>query len=250
VTGKGFEEKDTINNWLLDSNRDSSSIYLMQLIPEIGPTVGFNQNNPYHHLDVWGHTVEAISTSSPDLIVRLALLFHDIGKPHCYTEDERGGHFYGHPKVSAEIAEKAMRRLVYDFSIIYDVVQLMSYHDATLVPSHKHIKRWLSRIGEVQFRRLLEVKRADTLAHHPDHTKRGLSILEAVNHILDEILAQQQCFSLKDLAVNGRDLMEIGIPQGVEIGVALNKLMDLVIDDEVMNEKPVLLRAASEMRRQ
>ena len=216
---------------------------LAVVIPEIRKMFGFYQNNPYHHLDVWHHTAMAVGQAPPDLIIRLALLFHDIGKPHCYTEDKKGGHFYGHAKISAEITEAMLRHLKYSNEILKSVTELVMYHDATLSPRRKYIKRWLNRIGEVQFRRLIEVKRADTLAHHPDHRKQRLDVLASVEAVLDEIISQGQCFSLKDLAINGRDLISLGVPQGIEIGKMLNHLMYMVIDEQVENNKTSLLNA-------
>jgi tRNA nucleotidyltransferase (CCA-adding enzyme) len=170
------------------------------------------------------------------------MLLHDIGKPSCYTEDENGvGHFYGHAAISAEIAEQVLKRLKYDNDTIDTVKDLVQHHDVELQACSKNIKRWLNRIGEERLRQLLQVKKADAMAQASEHCKQKLTILEKVNDILDDILKQQQCFSLKDLAVNGRDIIELGIVDGKQIGMVLKELMDMVIDEEIENEKETLL---------
>jgi tRNA nucleotidyltransferase (CCA-adding enzyme) len=218
------------------------------VIPEVAKMFDFNQKNPYHHLDIWKHTVEAIHQSEAELPIRLAMLFHDIGKPHSFSEDENGGHFYGHPKFSAFFTKRILRRLKYDNRTIDMVVELVQYHDATFSRSKKHIRRWLNKIGEEQFRRLLKVKYADTMAHAPEHRQLTFVLLEDMEQTLQEVLEEKSCFSLKDLAVNGRDLIAIGITEGPYIGKILNRLLQEVIDEELMNEKEMLLHKASMIR--
>ena len=134
-----------------------------QVIPELCDLVGFKQNNPYHDYDVFIHTAKALTyDASTDMVTRLAILFHDFGKPHCCQDDEDGTrHFKGHGRVSAEIADDIMVRLRFDNKTRHNVTELVHYHDATFEVGHKYVKRWLNKIGEEQFRRLLNVRRAD-----------------------------------------------------------------------------------------
>ena len=127
------------------------------------------------------------------------------------------------------------------------VTQLILYHDADIEPRKKHIKRWLNKIGEERFRQLLEVKRADTMAQAVNIREDKLIVLDSLLVEFEEIIAQQQCFSLKDLAVNGRDLIEAGIAEGKQIGIILNKLMDMVIDEEAENDRVILLGIAKKI---
>lgn len=215
-------------------------------IPEIKDMFGFQQNNPYHMYDVWNHTVHAIEyCESDDLVTRLAVFFHDIGKPHCYQDSEDGiRHFKGHGRVSADMTDKIMKRLRFDNDTREKVVELVYYHDATFEVGKKYIKRWLNKIGEEQFRRLLNVRRADIKAQADMNQETRLQKIDNIGYILEEVLQDEECFSLKDLAVNGRDLITIGYKPGKEIGEVLNNLLDSVISGENINEKEKLLEIA------
>ena len=218
---------------------------IAEIIPEILPMIGFEQNNKWHYLDVWRHTLTSLDNAPKDIVLRLAMLFHDMGKPSCYTEsDDKTGHFYGHPQVSHDMARKILLRLKYDNDTIRAVTQLILYHDAELQSQKKFIKRWLNKIGEERFRQLLEVKRADNKSQTMSLTQKILEMLDNIEVLLNEIIEQRQCFSLKDLAVNGRDLIDIGVAEGNKIGVILNQLVDMVIDEKIENDKTVLLETA------
>lgn len=214
------------------------------IIPEICPMFGFNQNTPYHYLDVWNHTIQTVTHAPQDIVIRLTMFFHDIAKPMCYTQDESGiGHFYGHPKHSADMAFKIMKRLKFNNEILYRVKDLIFYHDVNLLPRNKHVKRWLNKIGEEKLRQLLQVKRADTMGQTKRIIAERLRQLDAVENCINNIIEQCQCFSLKDLAVNGNDLITAGVPKGVQVGITLNKLMYMVIDEQIENNKTKLLEA-------
>jgi len=215
-------------------------------IPEIKSMIKFPQNNPYHVYDVWNHTVHAIEyCKSDDLVTRLAVFFHDFGKPHCYQDGEDGvRHFKGHGRVSADITDEIMKRLRFDNDTREKVVQLVYYHDATFEVGEKYVKRWLNKIGEEQFRRLLNVRRADIKAQAYTEQESRLQKIDNIEYILEEVLQKDECFSLKDLAVNGKNLIEIGYKPGKEIGEVLNNLLDSVISGEYINEKEKLLEIA------
>lgn len=223
-------------------------------IPEIKDMFGFQQNNPYHIYDVWNHTVHAVQAyecdcepdlNSRDLITSLAVFFHDIGKPHCYQDSEDGvRHFKGHGRVSADMTNEIMKRLRFDNDTREKVVELVYYHDATFEVGKKYIKRWLNKIGEEQFRRLLNVRRADIKAQADINQETRLQKIDNIGYILEEVLQDDECFSLKDLAVNGKDLITIGYKPGKEIGDVLNNLLDSVISGEYINEKEKLLEIA------
>ena len=161
--------------------------------------VGFKQNNPYHAYDVWRHTLEALSVANGDLIVRLVVLFHDIGKPHCYTEDEKGvGHFYGHGSVSARITDEVLGRLQFDRTLRDRIVELVRYHDVDLHENRKSVRTWLKRMGEDQFRRLLEVRRCDVTGQNPRYIAERVEKVERIRAILDEVLIRDRGFTIKD----------------------------------------------------
>lgn len=213
-------------------------------IPELKDLIGFQQNNPYHAYDVFDHTVHAIEKcESDDLVVRLAVFFHDFGKPHSYQDGENGiRHFKGHGKVSAEITDSIMKRLRFDNETRNNVVELVYYHDATFEVGKKYVKRWLNKIGEKQFRRLLEVRKADIKGQKPDYEKSRIDKVNNIENILDEILQEQECFSLKDLAVNGNDVKKtMNLKEGKDVGYCLNEILKRVIDGELNNNRDDLI---------
>ena len=215
-------------------------------IPELKDMFDFPQNNPWHIWDVFGHTIHAVEyCDSDDLVVRLAVFFHDFGKPHSYQDGEDGiRHFKGHGKVSADMTDSIMKRLRFDNETRNNVVELVSYHDATFEIGKKYVKRWLNKIGEKQFRRLLQVKKADNKAQNLELSSDRIKELSEIESLIDEVLQEDECFSLKDLAVNGKDLIGVGYKAGKELGNTLNKLLQLVIDGDCPNEKEKLLQEA------
>lgn len=213
-------------------------------IPELKDMIGFQQNNPYHAYDVFNHTIHAIEEcDSEDLTVRLAVFFHDFGKPHSYQDGEDGiRHFKGHGKVSAEIADSIIKRLRFDNETRNNVVELVYYHDATFEVGKKYVKRWLNKIGEKQFRRLLEVRKADIKGQNPDYEKSRIEKVNNIESILEEIIQEQECFSLKDLAVNGDDVKQtMNLKEGKNVGYWLNEILKRVIDGELKNNKDDLI---------
>ena len=194
--------------------------------------------------DVWNHTVHAIEyCESDDLVTRLTVFFHDIGKPHCYQDSEDGiRHFKGHGRVSADMTDKIMKRLRFDNDTREKVVELVYYHDATFEVGKKYIKRWLNKIGEEQFRRLLNVRRADIKAQADINQETRLQKIDNIEYILEEVLQDDECFSLKDLAVNGKDVMDtMLIKSGKEVGYWLNEILTRVIDGRLKNDREDLI---------
>ena len=226
-------------------------IFSIIMSPDLGYCIGFSQNNPYHNYNVYDHIAYALAYAPDDLITKLALLFHDIGKPQCKHFDDFGvGHFHGHAKKSAEIADYQLKRLKYDNETRKKVVELVSYHDVTFVYTEKEIKkcvkRWLNKIGEEQFRRLLDIRLADVLAQSPEYSLNRINNIHKLLNALEEVLKEKDCFTLKDLDINGNDLISIGIKQGKEIGNILNTLLEKVINEELENKKEVLFEYVKE----
>ena len=209
-------------------------------LPEILPCVGFDQQNVHHLYDVWQHTAHAVGNAPQDPLLRWTLLLHDLGKPECFTVDEAGqGHFYGHDALGAELAESIMQRLRFDKRSAGRVMLLIQRHMRQIEPTEKAVGRVLRQIGEEALRQLLAVKRADASACHPDYAWQT-GRLDEVEAVLDALLAQETCFTLRDLAVDGHDLMAMGL-QGSAIGQALNAALDAVAEGTLANEKEALL---------
>ena len=211
-------------------------------IPELKDMIDFPQNNPWHVYNVFDHTVHAVAEcESKDLTTRLAVFFHDFGKPYSFQDDEEGvRHFRGHAKVSAEMADGVMRRLRFDNDTRNKVVELVLYHDSVFQVGKKYVKKWLNKIGEEQVRRLLDLKEADNKAQNLERSNCRIKELQEIRALIDNVLQEQECFSLKDLAINGNDIIQLGIPEGVEVGRVLRSLLDKVINNELVNETEML----------
>ena len=214
------------------------------ILPEFDAMMRTPQNTPHHMYDVGTHTLVAMKGVKNDRILRLTMLLHDVGKPACRTTDESGvDHFKGHGPVGAEMAVKIMRRLKLDNETIRKVHTLVLYHDWRMHPDEKTVRHALNKVGEDLFPMLLQVQTADMLAQSDWHREEKLQRIFAVGQIHDEVLAKGQCFRIRDLAVNGRDLIEAGVPSGPEIGKKLNRALEIVLDDPEKNQKELLLSA-------
>lgn len=213
------------------------------VLPEILPCVGFDQHNRHHCYDVWGHTAHAVAAAPPDPVLRWAMLLHDLGKPSCFTLDEQGvGHFHGHHRPSAEMAETVCRRLRFDRAAAQQICMLVRYHDRPIPLTERAIRRAMNQLGVEGLRQLCAVKRADNLAQHPDYRGRQREINEG-EAIMDELLRKDACFSLKQLAVNGRDMAALGL-EGPAIGQMLQTLLEAVMDGAADNDRDALLALA------
>lgn len=213
-------------------------------IPELKDMFDFPQNNPWHIWDVFGHTIHAVEyCDSDDLTVRLAVFFHDFGKPHSYQDGEDGiRHFKGHGKVSSDMTDSIMKRLRFDNETRNNVVELVYYHDATFEVGKKYVKRWLNKIGEKQFRRLLQVKKADNKAQNLELSSDRIKELSEIEALIDEVLQEDECFSLKDLAINGNDVKKaMMLKEGKDVGYWLNEILKRVIDGELNNNRDDLI---------
>lgn len=235
-------ESKNISSFLMRSYSD----IIVEFIPEVKYMIDFYQNNPYHYLDVFEHSCEvlmACKINNADLITKLASFFHDIGKPHCYQEDEYGiRHFKGHGKVSADMTDIIMRRLKFDNNTRTKVVQLVYYHDASVEIGKKYIRRWLNKIGVDQFKRLLKLRQADIMGQSELNREERLQKLDSVNNCLEETLIEESVFSIKDLKINGKDVMKyMMMNECPEVGYWLKYILDLVIDGVLQNSREDLI---------
>lgn len=216
-------------------------------IPEIKDCIGFEQKNRHHCYDVYTHSLKAVEKSSENTIIRLALFFHDIGKPSVAHFDEKGEqHYYSHPKKSAEMTEQIMTRLRFDNDTKNKVVTLVKMHDSPIMvndmtkPDRKRLKKIMSQIGEELIFDLMEIKYCDNSAQKPEYF-RGEGFYKKTREMIDEIINEKECFSIKHLAIDGNDLISLGY-KGKKIGETLQKCLTAVIDGKVENEKDKLLK--------
>ena len=218
--------------------------------PELLAMKGFLQKNPHHKYDVLEHSIQAMENIRKEgaedaeetlAYLKLAALFHDVGKPITYTEDQKGiGHFYGHAKESVVLTEAVLVRLKVEKELRERILCLIRYHDAKIEPEERFIKRWMRKLGTDGFFDLLALQQADDEARGVrtyERTKRREGIRKRAYLILEE----GSCFSLKDLAIDGRDLLDLGISQGPEIGKLLDLALEAVMDGKKENKKDELL---------
>ena len=219
------------------------------IIPELKDTYNFNQMNPYHKRDIYNHLINVVNNihledNYNNIVTRTAGLFHDIGKPQCFSIDENNiGHFYKHSIISKEISFNILKRLKYSNNEINDILFLIQYHDYSIQYTLKSIRRILMKIPKQNERllyMLIELINADRM----DHTEYELIDINKINDIVKDIKELNLCLNVGDLNINGYDLMNLGF-KGRKIGETLNYLLNLVIDDRIKNEKEVLIEEAN-----
>ncbi len=211
-----------------------------EILPEVKRMNGFDQRNFHHIYDVWAHTAAVTASIEPIPHLRFAALLHDCGKPDCFSLDSEGvGHFYKHARKSTDKAETALTRLKSDNFTKNRVASLIKLHDTPIEPEAAVIKKKLNKYGEELLFDLIKLQRADNMGQSPEFRHRQETYTQ-IENIAREILESQQCFSLKDLAVKGDDLSSLGL-RGRDIGTALKKLLDAVIEGKSENTKESLL---------
>lgn len=217
-----------------------------QVIPELKPALGFDQHSRYHAYDLYTHIAYVTASVPRELSVRWAALLHDVGKPATFTQDEQGqGHFYGHAKEGARLANEILLRLKAPTALREQVVTLVEQHMTPLLPQRKVLRRRLSRMGPQQLKLLLALQEADMGSKGTEPSEEQFC---QVRQMIDELLSEEACLNLKDLAVNGHDLMLLGIPAGKELGQCLQALLDAVLDETLPNEKEALMEAAKDIK--
>lgn len=208
-------------------------------IPEIKKLYGFKQYSPYHKYDVWEHTIHAVGASVPEKNIRTAMFFHDIAKPDCFKTDKNGrGHFKGHAVKSAEMTSDILKRLRFSSKDIKDIVCII-YHHSDDLNNKSEIKLLMNKIGVKEFMDLINVQRADSMAKQ-EFCRERLKKSDWQEKTAKEIIQNNECFTLKDLAVNGNDLIKMGF-KGKENGQMLEHLLEEVIFENLQNDKKAIM---------
>lgn len=214
-----------------------------QILPEFDLCMETQQNNPHHCYTVGEHILHAMTKTAPDKVLRLAMLFHDIGKPQTLSIDDAGiTHNKGHAELGEKMTVRILRRLKFDNDTIHKVSRLVLYHDQEVGLTPGGVRRALHRMGEDIFVMLFAVQYADICAQSDYQREEKLQKLTYKKEIYDGICQRKECLSLKDLAVTGSDLIALGIPAGRQIGAILNELLDLVLEEPERNTREELLR--------
>lgn len=214
---------------------------LVEIIPEIMPMIGMNQQNIHHSYDLWEHTLNVIISSPKNLVIRWAALFHDIGKPETFRLGSDGqGHFYGHASVGCGIARRIMENLKFDRKTMDEISLLIRHHDGVVEETSRAIKRKVNVLGEAGFRNLIKLQRADNLGQNPKfiHRQKHYDNLE---NLLNEMLRENEFVDVKTLEINGYDLIERGL-LGKDIGHAIDVAFEAVISEEIGNSKAEIIR--------
>lgn len=221
---------------------------LEQIMPELLPSITTYQTNTFHEQTVAVHTARALKASDSSPLIRWAVLFHDIGKPNVMTVGDDGvTHFYGHEKESAILAERIMKRLKFPRDFMEKIVKLILVHDLRIEPSEKSVRKAICRISEELFPFFIEIKKADISGQHTRYYDRFKRIPE-IESILESVREKNECYSLKDLNIDGNDLLKLGIKPGPHVGKMLGLLLDIVIDDPALNKKEILIEKVKEIK--
>lgn len=219
------------------------------VLPEYDRIRGVSQRTPNHIFDVESHTLKTLECIEADPVLRLTMLIHDFGKPDVKRVVEGGREiFYKHPEISANYAEKILRRLKFDNDTRTRVVRLVKWHGLKYDASETSVRRALNRVGEDIFDDFIKVQRADIQGKNPVVIPAKLAFLEEKESVYHKVIEEGQCFTIKQLAIGGRDLIAAGIEPGPLLGAVLDKLSEAVIDDQTLNEKEKLLALAQKLK--
>lgn len=214
-------------------------------MPEFDAAMDTVQNNPHHCYNVGEHILHSLTHVRNDKVLRLTMLFHDLGKARTRTTDEEGiDHFHGHVEESARIADDIMKRLRFDNDTRNKVVKLVKYHDLDMALTPKGVRKAIVKLSEELFPFFIEVQRADYLAQSMYKRDEKEAENKETQRLYEQILEEQNCVSLKTLAVTGSDLIEAGMKPGKEIGEVLQKLLEEVLEEPSLNTKDILLNKA------
>ena len=217
-------------------------------MPEFDTMMETPQNNKHHMYSVGEHTIRTLMNVRADKVLRLTMLLHDVAKPVCITTDEHGqNHFKKHPAVGTDMAKKILRRLKFDNKTIDICCTLVREHDDRPVITQPNVRRAMSRIGVDLFPLLFEVKRADMLGQSLYKRDEKMAYIDEYERVYNDILAQNQCVSKKDMKINGKDLIALGVEPGQKLGAILDRLYEMVLDDPKLNDRKKLIEHANKI---
>ena len=219
-----------------------------QILPEFDLCMETPQRHKHHCYDVGEHILHSMIGVGPDKVLRLGMLFHDIGKPQTLTIDPDGTtHNKRHPFEGEKITRKVMRRLKFDNDTTDKVTKLVLYHDYDIAPTEAGVRRAINRMGEDIFAMIFTVRRADIAAQSDYMREEKLAKVAYIEKLYSEILARKDAVTLKDLAISGNDLIAEGMPPGRQIGETLSALLERVLDDPSLNTREILLKLYKEV---
>ena len=217
------------------------------IIPEMAECYRAQQNIKLNIYDVGNHTAQVVKNTPEIIHLRYAALMHDWGKPHTRgVNDEGEDTFRNHAKVSEELADNFTKKYKFSNERRDKILRLVKYHDIEILPEKKYVKRAINKVGDDIFCDLIALKRADCLSQNLELTKSRLPYIDTLDALYAEIKENKEVFSVKNLAIDGNDLIELGA-SGKKIGEILNNLLDVVMDDATKNEKKILIEIAKDL---
>ena len=223
-------------------------VHVALFFPEFNDMMTCDQVNKHHMYTVGEHTIVALNNVKADKVLRLTMLLHDVAKPACKTIDAEGqNHFKMHQVEGAKMAKAILRRLKFDNETTDAVCNLIKNHDDRPEVTPRNIRRLIIRVGKDNFEDLLAVKRADTMAQSMYCRDEKLAYIDSIEAMYRQILEQEDCLSIKDLKINGKDLIGMGLPQGQKIGQILKTVFDEVVDQPDLNDREYLLNRVKDM---
>lgn len=218
---------------------------LEHILPEFMICYDTQQNNPYHVYSVSEHILHTVKYVNNSSILRWTMLLHDIGKPLRKTTDEKGiDHFYGHQQASAELASSILNRLRFDKETIKKIIRLIIYHDLDILDNEKSIRKVIAKVGEDSFLELLEVQKADAMGQNPIYLDKRMIMMDNIIKMYNKIKNDNQCLNKREMAINGHDLIQMGMKPGKDIKNMLNYLFDCILENPELNDKQKLIDIA------
>ncbi len=212
------------------------------VLPEFDALMKCEQNDALYEGSVGEHTLKSFQYVENDKVLRLTMLFHDFGKPMTYSRTEEGvTRFFGHPDISSEMSREILRRLKFDNDTTDKVKKLTAVHDLFIKNAPNRVRRAMSKVGKDLFPYFLKVRRANILAWKEEAQKSALADLQELENIYLGILDRSECVCIKELAVDGKDLLSVGVKQGKQIGEILSDLLEVVLEEPENNNKETLL---------
>lgn len=214
------------------------------ILPEFDAMMETKQNNPNHKYSVGEHTIKVMENVPADMVLRYSALLHDVGKPSCKTTGKDGiDHFYGHPQAGAKLARKILRRLKLDNNTIDRTCNLVEHHDYYLESESQGsaFRRFVGKLGMDNFMDYNLLRQADIAGQSDYNLDKKLACVEVMKNLYQMVVDENQCIKISDLAIGGKELMELGMKPGRDMGQMLHHLLDKVLDNPSLNEKDTLI---------
>ncbi len=218
-------------------------------LPEFDAMMETTQNNPFHLYSVGVHTIKVMENIEPTPVLRYTALLHDVAKPVTKTTGEDGmEHFFGHPESGAHMAEEILRRLKFDNRTIDMIKLLVRWHDFGMDNlTMKGFRRFMNKLGRENFKTFMSIKRADMAGQSDYNIKARREQFVKLQLMYDKLIEENQCINMSEMALKGRDLIELGISPGVQMGNILKSLFEMVLEDPSLNDREKLTKIVKDM---